>query len=98
MRALRLGQTPCRSLEVLDYARRDVINNKGRVRDYNDLDIPIDLLPGAIALMAEVRGALPLQGLHGALAVILTSRLLRTTLSCTVCAVFTTHRARCSSM
>ncbi|KAG2448300.1 hypothetical protein HYH02_006884 [Chlamydomonas schloesseri] len=41
-------------LEVLDYARRDVINNKGRVRDSNDLDIPIDLLPGAIALMAEV--------------------------------------------
>lgn len=56
---------PFPSLEVLDYARRDIINSKGRVRDVNDMDIPADLLPGALALMAEVRAGRQANATHG---------------------------------
>ncbi|EFJ52144.1 hypothetical protein VOLCADRAFT_103165 [Volvox carteri f. nagariensis] len=41
-------------LEVLDFVRHDLITNKGRTRDSRQLDLPLELLPGALALMTEV--------------------------------------------
>ncbi|KXZ56735.1 hypothetical protein GPECTOR_1g662 [Gonium pectorale] len=43
-----------RRLEVLDYVRREIINSKGRARESRELSLPLDLLPGALALMTEV--------------------------------------------
>jgi hypothetical protein len=43
--------------ELLDIARGDIITSKGRSKDRHDsITIPYDLLPGALALLAEVRG------------------------------------------
>ncbi|GLC38957.1 hypothetical protein PLESTF_000038000 [Pleodorina starrii] len=41
-------------LEVLDFVRRDLISSKGRARDSRELSLPVELLPGALALMTEV--------------------------------------------
>ncbi|GFR41033.1 hypothetical protein Agub_g1466 [Astrephomene gubernaculifera] len=41
-------------LEVLDYVRRDLISSKGRAKESRELNLPTDLLPGAVALMTEV--------------------------------------------
>ncbi|GIL42969.1 hypothetical protein Vafri_788 [Volvox africanus] len=41
-------------LEVLDFVRRDLISSKGRARDSRQLNLPVELLPGALALMTEV--------------------------------------------
>lgn len=43
----------CRA-ELLDIVRRDIITSKGRDYDMREVNIPNDLLPGALALMAEV--------------------------------------------
>ncbi|GIL72987.1 hypothetical protein Vretifemale_3235 [Volvox reticuliferus] len=41
-------------LEVLDFVRRDLISSKGRARDSRQLNLPLELLPGALVLMTEV--------------------------------------------
>ncbi|GIL99472.1 hypothetical protein Vretimale_4628 [Volvox reticuliferus] len=43
-----------RRLEVLDFVRRDLISSKGRARDSRQLNLPLELLPGALVLMTEV--------------------------------------------
>lgn len=46
-------------LEVLDYVRGELISSKGRSTNHRDVAVPTDLLPGALALMTEVRPFLP---------------------------------------
>ena len=40
--------------ELLEIARGDILSNKGRSKERKDITIPLDLLPGALAVLAEV--------------------------------------------
>lgn len=42
---------------MLELVRHDIISSKGRTRDHHheQLTLPTELLPGAIALLTEVR-------------------------------------------
>ena len=41
--------------ELLEIVRTDIITSKGRSKEAKEVTIPYDLLPGALAVMAEVR-------------------------------------------
>ncbi|PNH12420.1 Protein ACCUMULATION AND REPLICATION OF CHLOROPLASTS 6, chloroplastic [Tetrabaena socialis] len=41
-------------MEVLDFVRGEIISNKGRSREARELSVPVELLPGVLALMSEV--------------------------------------------
>ncbi|KAL6765947.1 hypothetical protein V8C86DRAFT_2452334 [Haematococcus lacustris] len=47
-------QTATSRAELLEIVRRDVITSKGRASSRSEVSIPLDLVPGALALMAEV--------------------------------------------
>jgi hypothetical protein len=48
-------QTISGRAELLEIVRRDIITSKGKIADKREVNIPYDLIPGALALMAEVR-------------------------------------------